>query len=79
MRANLLYFFRVCLRFIRFSDLIENLYDSKQQALFQSRLAGFGNELPVIVPVIGRTVVSTDLMEQLLQVQYFTNLFSSRQ
>jgi hypothetical protein len=77
MRTSFSYFLRVCLRFIQLSDLLENLYDSKDQALFQSRLTGFENRFPVIVPITSRTVFSIGLVEQLLQVQYFTNLLPS--
>jgi len=77
MRTNFSYFLRVCLRIIRLSDLLENLYDSKHQALFQSRHTGFENRFPVIVPITRRTVFSIGFVEQLLQVQYFTNLLPS--
>ena len=79
MRTTLPDLLRICLRLTRLSDLRENLCDSKHQTLFQSHLTGLGNRSPGIAPIIDRIAFSIGLMEHLLQVQYFTNLFLSGQ
>ena len=75
MKTTLPFLLRIWLRLISLSDLLESVCDSKGQTLFQSHLTRFGNRFPVMVPTINWVAFSIALMEHLLQVQFFTNLF----
>ncbi len=48
MKTTLSLLLRIWLRLIPFGDLIENVYDSMRQTLFQSNLTKFGNQFAII-------------------------------
>ena len=75
METTFPFLLRIWLRLIPLSDLLENVCDPKSQTLFQSYPTRFGNRFPVMVPMINWIAFSIALMEHLLQVQFFTNLF----
>ena len=73
MKATLSGLLRIWLRLISRGDLLENFCDSKGKTLFQSHLTKLWSRFPIInwMPFFVGPV------EQLLQVQYFTNLLPS--